>query len=83
MAKGYAYVSMLLLLLMASSAFASEESMVYDEDGYCGFWSGAFKGACSVYSNSCDDTCKASDHAAFGVCTWTSKGLACICFNRC
>ncbi|GLJ46511.1 hypothetical protein SUGI_0980180 [Cryptomeria japonica] len=82
MAKGvYVYV-LLLLLVMATSSFASEP-MVYDEDGYCGFWSGAYKGPCSVYTHGCDNTCKASDHAEFGVCRWTPKLLVCICYKHC
>ncbi|GLJ46500.1 hypothetical protein SUGI_0979980 [Cryptomeria japonica] len=72
------YVLVLLLLLMASSAFASE-SMVYEYYGYCGFWSGYYKGVCDIFTSGCNDTCKGSDHASGGACVH----LACMCFNPC
>ncbi|GLJ46512.1 hypothetical protein SUGI_0980190 [Cryptomeria japonica] len=84
MAKGYVYVYVLLLMLMAASAFAYEESIEYSHNGFCGFWSRAYKGVCDVFTSGCDDTCKAFDNAQFGRCDWTVlKGVACICFIPC
>ncbi|GLJ33530.1 hypothetical protein SUGI_0674280 [Cryptomeria japonica] len=84
MAKGV-YVSVLLLLVMASSVFASNVPMLYDYRRYCGFWSGHYHGACIFPGDTgrCDTTCTDDDHADFGDCKWTSKLTACICFSPC
>ncbi|GLJ46504.1 hypothetical protein SUGI_0980050 [Cryptomeria japonica] len=62
----YVYVLVLLLLLIASSAFASEP-MVYEYDGYCGFWSGYYKWVCDIFTSGCNDTCRKDDHAITGI----------------
>ncbi|GLJ05888.1 hypothetical protein SUGI_0027440 [Cryptomeria japonica] len=80
MAKGV-YVCLIVLLVMTSFASASV-SIERDYPGYCQSWSGAFHGPC-FDDDDCNDTCVLDDHARFGVCDWSSRGLACFCYNPC